>query len=157
MKRSAYLETTVIGYLAMRNSRDVRVAANQLSTHEWWVNHRPDFDIFVSQFVLDECDQGDPSAAVERRIYLNDIPVLDTNRDVEALAYVIATELQIPPKARIDAFHISMAAVHGIQFLLTWNCKHIANPENRPKIERACRDRGMEPPLICTPFDLLEI
>jgi hypothetical protein len=141
----------------MRNSRDVRVAANQLSTHEWWVNHRPDFDIFVSQFVLDECDLGDPSAAAERRIYLNDIPVLDTNRDVEALAYVIATELQIPPKARIDAFHISMAAVHGIQFLLTWNCKHIANPENRPKIERACRDRGMEPPLICTPFDLLEI
>lgn len=157
MKRSAYLETTVIGYLAMRNSRDVRVAANQLSTHEWWVNHRPDFDIFVSQFVLDECDQGDPSAAAERRSYLNDIPVLDTNEDVEALADVIATELQIPPKARIDAFHISMAAVHGIQFLLTWNCKHIANPENRPKIERACRDRGMEPPLICTPFDLLEI
>lgn len=157
MKRSAYLETTVIGYLAMRNSRDVRVAANQLSTHEWWVNHRPDFDIFVSQFVLDECDQGDPSAAAERRIYLNDIPVLDTNEDVEALADVIATELQIPPKARIDAFHISMAAVHGIQFLLTWNCRHIANPENRPKIERACRDRGMEPPLICTPFDLLEI
>ena len=157
MKRSAYLETTVIGYLAMRNSRDVRVAANQISTHEWWVNHRPDFDIFVSQFVLDECDQGDPSAAAERRIYLNDIPVLDTTEDVEALADVIATELQIPPKARIDAFHISMAAVHGIQFLLTWNCKHIANPESRPKIERACRDRGIEPPLICTPFDLLEI
>jgi hypothetical protein len=157
MKRSAYLETTVIGYLSMRSSRDVRVAANQLSTREWWDDHRPDFDIFVSQFVLDECDQGDPSAAAERRLYLNDIPVLDTNEDVEALADVIATELQIPPKARIDAFHISMAAVHGIQFLLTWNCKHIANPENRPKIERACRDRGMEPPLICTPFDLLEI
>ncbi len=157
MKRSACLETTVIGYLAMRSSRDVRVAANQLSTREWWDNHRPDYDIFVSQFVLDECDQGDPSASAERRIYLNDVPVLDTNEDVEALADVIAIELQIPPKARIDAFHISMAAVHGIQFLLTWNCKHIANPENRPKIERACRHSGMEPPLICTPFDLLEI
>ncbi len=126
-------------------------------TREWWDNHRPEFDIFVSQFVLDECEQGDPSAVTERRIYLNDIPVLDTNGDVEALAAVIAAELQIPPKARIDAFHISVAAVYGIQFLLTWNCKHIANPENRPKIERACHDRGMEPPLICTPFDLLEI
>ena len=76
---------------------------------------------------------------------------------MEALAVEVAIELQIPPQARIDAFHISMAAVHGIQFLLTWNCKHIANPENRPRIERACRDRGIEPPLICTPFDLLEI
>ena len=157
MTRSAYLETTVIGYLAMRSSRDVRVAANQLSTREWWDDHRPDFEIFVSQFVLDECDQGDPSAAAERRLYLINIPVLDTNEEVEVLAGVISTELRIPPKARIDAFHISMAAVHGIQFLLTWNCKHIANPENRPKIERACRDRGIEPPLICTPFDLLEI
>lgn len=157
MRRSAYLETTVIGYLAMRSSRDVRVAANQLSTREWWDDHRPEFDIFVSQFVIDECEQGDSSAASERRIYLNDIPVLDMNDNVEALAEVIANELQIPPKARIDAFHISMAAVHGIQFLLPWNCKHIANPENRPKIERACRKRGIEPPLICTPFDLLEI
>ena len=141
----------------MRSSRDVRVAANQLSTREWWDDHRPSFDIFVSQFVLDECDQGDPTAADERRRYLKNIPVLDMIADVEPLADVISNELQIPPKARIDAFHISIAAVHGIQFLLTWNCKHIANPENRPKIERACRDRGMEPPLICTPFDLLEI
>ncbi len=141
----------------MRNSRDVRVAANQLSTREWWDDHRPDFDIFVSQFVLDECDQGDPTGADERRIYLKNIPVLDMNQAVEQLADAISMELQIPPKARIDAFHISMAAVHGVQFLLTWNCKHIANPEHRPRIERACRDRGIEPPLICTPFDMLEI
>jgi hypothetical protein len=77
-------------------------------------------------------------------------------RKWKKLAEVISDVLQIPAKARIDAFHIAMASVHGIQFLLTWNCKHIANPEHRPKIERACRDRGMEPPLICTPFDLLE-
>ncbi len=156
MNRTAYLETTVIGYLAMRSSRDVRVAANQLSTREWWDDHRPKFDLFVSQFVVDECDQGDPKAADERRFFLQNIPILDMNADVETLADVISNALQIPAKARIDAFHISIAAVHGIQFLLTWNCKHIANPENRPKIERACRDRGMEPPLICTPFDLLE-
>jgi hypothetical protein len=118
MKRSAYLETTIIGYLAMRSSRDVRVAANQLSTREWWDDHRPDFDVFVSQFVLDECDQGDPTAADERRNYLRNIPVLDMNEGVEQLADLISVELQIPPKASIDAFHISMAAVHGVQFLL---------------------------------------
>ena len=156
MNRTAYIETTVIGYLAMRSSRDVRVAANQLSTREWWDNHRPKFDLFVSQFVVDECDQGDPSAADERRVFLENIPVLDTNSDVEELADQLSTSLQKPARARIDAFHISIAAVHGIQFLLTWNCKHIANPENRRTIERVCRDSGIEPPLICTPFDLLE-
>jgi hypothetical protein len=156
MKRSVYLETTVIGYLAMRASRDLRVAANQLSTREWWDVHRPNFDLFVSQFVIDECCPGDPKAAEERKFYLENIPVLDANSEVEELAEVISDVLQIPAKARIDAFHIAMASVHGIQFLLTWNCKHIANPEHRPKIERSCRDLGMEPPLICTPFDLLE-
>lgn len=133
------------------------MAANQLSTREWWDDHRPDFEVYVSQFVLDECDQGDPSAAYERRAYLKDIPVLDMNENVEQLAEVISMELQIPLKARIDAIQISMAAVHGVQFLLTWNCKHIANPEHRPRIERSCRDRGIEPPLICTPFDMLKI
>lgn len=156
MKRSVYLETTVIGYIAMRASRDLRVAANQLSTREWWDVHRPNCDVFVSQFVIDECYQGDPKAADERRIYLRNIPVLDANTEVEKLAEVISDVLQIPGKARVDSFHIAVAAVHGRQFLLTWNCKHIANPEHRPKIERACRDLGMEPPLICTPFDLLE-
>jgi len=155
MNRTVYVETTVIGYLAMRNSRDLRVAANQLSTREWWDLHRPNFDVFISQFVIDECFQGDSTAADERRLYLQDIPVLDTNLEVEKLSEVISDVLQIPAKARIDAFHIAVAAVHGIQFLLTWNCKHIANPEFRPKIERACRELGMEPPLICTPFDLL--
>jgi hypothetical protein len=156
MKRSVYLETTIIGYMAMRDSRDLRVAANQLSTREWWDVHRPNFDLFVSQFVIDECCHGDPKAAEERKFYLENITVLDANSEVEKLAEVISDVLQIPAKARIDAFHIAMASVHGIQFLLTWNCKHIANPEHRPKIERSCRDLGMEPPLICTPFDLLE-
>jgi hypothetical protein len=148
--------TTCFHTATVAGLRLLRVAANQLSTREWWDVHRPNFDLFVSQFVIDECRQGDPKAAEERRFYLENIPVLDANSEVEKLAEVISDVLQIPAKARIDAFHIAMASVHGIQFLLTWNCKHIANPEHRPKIERSCRDLGMEPPLICTPFDLLE-
>jgi hypothetical protein len=122
MKRSVYLETTIIGYMAMRDSRDLRVAANQLSTREWWDVHRPNSDLFVSQFVIDECCHGDPKAAEERKFYLENITVLDANSEVEKLAEVISDVLQIPAKARIDAFHIAMASVHGIQFLLTWNC-----------------------------------
>jgi hypothetical protein len=156
MTRSVYLETTIIGYLAMRDSRDIRVASNQLITREWWSNFRHEFDIFVSQFVIDECNEGDPNAAIERRVFLNGLSVLDMNEQVELLAEKIAKSLQIPAKARIDAFHISIAAVHGIELLLTWNCRHIANPENRPKIEQICRATGCEPPVICTPYELLE-
>ena len=116
MKRSVYLETTIIGYMAMRDSRDLRVAANQLSTREWWDVHRPNFDLFVSQFVIDECCQGDPKAAEERRFYLENIPVLDANSEVEKLAEVISDVLQIPAKARIDCFHIATAGTTGETF-----------------------------------------
>lgn len=117
MTRSVYLETTIIGYLAMRDSRDIRVASNQLITREWWTDFRHEFNIFVSQFVIDECKEGDPNAAMERRVFLNGISVLDMNEQVELLAEKIAKSLQIPAKARIDAFHISIAAVHGRQRL----------------------------------------
>lgn len=150
-----YVETTIVGYLAMRPSRDIRVASNQLTTRDWWTDQKHKFDLYVSQFVIDECDDGDPIAADERRQFVIGIPVLDLNDDVEALAEKIAVALQIPKKERIDAFHISMASVHGIELLLTWNCRHIANPENRPKIEQICRASGYEPPVICTPFELL--
>ncbi len=157
MRPSAYLETTVFGYLALRSSRDLRVAANQVSSQEWWDLHRAGFDLFVSQFVIKECQQGDPSAADERRFFWEGIPVLDMNTDAESLAVQLAKGLQLPAKAEMDAFHISIAAVHGIQYLLTYNCTHIANPEYRKIIDRLCRTSGFEPPVICTPFDLLRI
>jgi len=155
MKRSVYLETTVIGYIAMRASRDLRVAANQLSTREWWDVHRPNCDVFVSQFVIDECYQGDPKAADERRIYLRNIPVLDANTEVEKLAELISDVLQIPAKAQVDSFHIAVAAVHGIQFLLTWNCKHIANAQIQGKLAKISLEFGYVLPILCTPYELM--
>ena len=147
----------MIGYLAMRPSRDIRTASNQLTTQEWWSKRRKDFQLCVSRFVLDECLDGDPIAAQERLAFLAGLPLLSVSLEIEALAEVLIKSLQIPQKATLDAFHISIAAVHGVEFLLTWNCTHIANPEHRSKIDGVCRALGFEPPTICTPFDLLGV
>ena len=157
MKPTVYLETTIIGYLAMRVSGVLRIAANQQTTRDWWDNHRASFDLVVSRFVVDECSDGDPVAAQERLAYLEGIPLLEISDDVNALATSLVAGVPLPEKAAIDALHISVAAVNGVEYLLTWNCKHIANPSMRPQIESICRDMGFEPPVICTPQEMLEI
>ena len=156
MKPTVYLETTVIGYLAMRVSGMLRVAANQQTTREWWDTRRQGFELFVSRFVLDECGDGDPVAVEERMVYLEALPVLQTPDDVNVLAESLVAGVPLPETAVIDALHIAVAAVNGVEYLLTWNCKHIANPSLRPRIERVCREMGYEPPVICTPQELLE-
>lgn len=157
MKPSVYLETTIIGSSAMRVSGVLRVAANQQITRDWWDNHRGDFELFVSRFVVDECSDGDPVAAQERLAYLDGIPLLAISDDVNALATALLAGVPLPEKAAIDALHISVAAFNGVEYMVKWNCKHIANPSMRPKIERICREMGIEPPVICTPQELLEI
>ncbi|NLS93534.1 MAG: type II toxin-antitoxin system VapC family toxin [Planctomycetaceae bacterium] len=157
MKPTVYLETTIIGYLAMRVSGVLRIAANQQTTRDWWDDHRESFNLVVSRFVVDECSDGDPVAAHERLAYLEGIPLLEICEDVDSLATALVGGVPLPEKAAIDALHISVAAVNGVEYLLTWNCKHIANPSLRPQIEYICREAGFEPPVICTPQELLEI
>ena len=157
MKPTVYLETTIIGYLAMRVSGLLRVAANQQTTRDWWDTDREHFDLFVSRFVVDECADGDPVAAQERLMYLQGIPLLQVPDDVNALAEALLAGVPLPEKAAIDALHISVTAVNGVEYLLTWNCKHIGNPSLRPRIDRLCREMGYEPPVICMPQELLEI
>lgn len=157
MKPTVYLETTIIGYLAMRVSGVLRVAANQQTTRDWWDNHRQGCDPYVSRFVVNECSDGDPAAAQDRLAYLEGIPLLQVPDDANSLADSLIARVPLPEKAAIDALHISVAAVNGVEYLLTWNCKHIANPAMRPRIERICREMGYEPPVICTPQELLEI
>lgn len=157
MKPTVYLETTVIGYLAMRSSSLLRVAADQQTTLDWWDNYRHQYDLVVSRFVVEECSAGDPVAAQERLVYLDGIPLLPVSKEVDLLAESLLADVPLPAKARIDAFHISVAAVNGVQYLLTWNCRHIANPSLRSQIERVCRERNCELPVICTPDELLEI
>ena len=157
MKPTVYLETTIIGYLAMRVSGVLRIAANQQTARDWWENHRPQYDSFISRFVVDECSEGDPAAAQERLAYLEGIPLLEVPDDVNSLAESLIAGVPMPETAGIDALHIGVAAVNGIQYLITWNCKHLANPALRPRIELLCREMGFEPPVICTPQELLEI
>ena len=157
MKPTVYLETSVIGYLAMRVSSVLRVAANQQTTRDWWDNRRGQYDVFVSRFVVYECSQGDPVAAQERLVYLEGVPLLQVPVEADALAESLLREVPLPENAATDAMHIAVAAVNGIEYLLTWNCRHIANPSLRLRIENVCREKGYEAPVICTPQELLEI
>jgi predicted nucleic acid-binding protein len=153
---TVYLETTVIGYLTSRPSRDLVVAAHQQLTRDWWDIHRTSYDLFVSEAVIAECGAGDPQAAQERLDRLANLPVLDVTGEVEDLADRLVQGIPLPAKANIDALHVALATVHGIDFLLTWNCTHIANAALQHKIEAVCRAAGYNCPTICTPQQLME-
>jgi hypothetical protein len=153
---SVYLETTVVSYLTARPSRDLIVRAHQQITRAWWRTRRSAFDLFISPLVLQEAGDGDPQAARRRLAALARIPVLAAVPGALAVANALRNRGPIPPRAAADAMHIAIAAAHGVEYLLTWNCAHIANAQMRPNIERLCREEGFEPPILCTPEELLE-
>jgi hypothetical protein len=156
MKPRVYLETTIPSYLTAWPSRDVVMAGHQQTTREWWETRRRDFDLFVSQFVVDEASLGDADAARRRLESLADVPLLDVSDEIYALASELVRGVPLPAKAAADSLHIAIATVHGLDYLLTWNCAHIANATLRGRIETVCRDAGYEPPIICTPEELLK-
>jgi hypothetical protein len=156
MAARVYLETTIPSYLTAWLSRDLVMAAHQQTTNEWWETRRQDFELFISQFVLDEVSLGDAEAAKRRLAVLVDVPLLDASEDVYTLATELMNRVPLPPKAAADSLHIAIAAVHGMDYLLTWNCTHIANATLRGTIEMVCRESGYEPPVICTPEELLK-
>jgi hypothetical protein len=156
MNATIYLETSIIGYLASRPSRDLITAANQQLTREWWDDHREKYDLYVAEPVVAECSAGDPQAAQQRLELIGAIPVLDVTQDAEDLAKELVKQIPLPENAEIDALHIGIATVNGINYLLTWNCAHIANAAWQAQIEAICRAAGFEPPTICTPQQLME-
>lgn len=156
MKPKVYLETTVVSYLTAWPSRDLVRAAHQQITKEWWRSRRSEFDLFVSQIVLEEAGGGDVEAATERLKTIRDIPILELNREAISFSKELMKKTLLPEKASVDALHIAIAVFGGMDILLTWNCTHIANATLRTKIERFCRSKGLEPPVICTPEELLE-
>jgi len=155
MNASVYIETSVASYLTARPSRDVRAAACQNITADWWDKRRSEFDLFISEIVVAEASRGNAEAASRRLNALDGIPELRISDEARALARAMLNDGSFPPKAEIDALHVAVAAVNGIEYLLTWNCTHIANAVMRPRIEQACRENGFEPPVICTPSELL--
>jgi hypothetical protein len=155
MKARVYLETTIPSYLTAWPSRDLIQAAHQQLTREWWEKRREQFELFISQVVLRECQAGDPTAAAARLEILQGLPLPEQTDEATKLAQALLQEVPLPERAAVDALHIAVAAVHGMEYLLTWNCAHIANVEFRNPIESVCRTHGYEPPAICTPEELL--
>ncbi len=155
MKPTVYLETSFVGYLTARPARDVIVLANQQLTREWWEQRREDFELFTSAHVQFEAGAGDTEAARERLAVLEDIESLALTQEAGRLAEALLSGHAIPEKAAEDALHVAIAATSGMDFLLTWNCKHIANAVLRNLIAEVCRSNGYVAPTICTPAELL--
>ena len=155
MKPRVYLETTIPSYLTAWPSRDLVRAARQQITRDWWDRRRAEFELYISQVVLRECQAGDATAAAERLKILQDLPLLEQTEEATRLAQALVDRVPLPERAAVDALHVAIAAVHGVDYLLTWNCTHIANATLRDPIESVCRENGYEPPAICTPDELL--
>jgi hypothetical protein len=146
MKQSLYMETTIPSYLTSRSSRDLIIAGHQQVTKEWWEKRSGAFEIYISQLVVDEASAGDPDAARERMLIVRDFAMLDITPEVEHLASAILAAGILPRKAATDAAHIAIAAVHGIDFLLTWNCAHIANAVIAKAVANICWQYDWETP-----------
>ena len=156
MTLKVYLETTIVSYLTARPSRDLITAAHQQITQQWWQTQRARFDLFVAPPVMQEAQAGDPDAAARRIAALQGIPLLTLSEEAAGLVQALIEPGPLPANAVVDALHIAIATVNGMHYLLTWNCTHIANAAIRSDIEDVCRARGYEPPVICTPEELLE-
>ena len=153
-KPAVYLETSVVSYSTARPGRDLVVAGRQQITREWFALRAKTYELFVSQLVVREAMGGDEVAARERAAFLKGIPQLAITDAAGDLAAKLVESGAVPRKAAEDALHIAIAAVHGVEYLPTWNCKHIANATMRQAIEGECRDAGYAPPVICTPEEL---
>jgi len=151
-----YIETSIVSYLRQRPSGEVITAARQLLTHRWWEEERPNYDLVTSQYVIDEAADGDPQLAQERLDSLEGIPLLQLGPEIDAIAEEIMARAILPPKAQVDALHIATTAHHRIDYLLTWNCAHIANARILPGIHGVLSDLNCFVPIICTPEEMVD-
>lgn len=156
MKPTVYIETSVVSYLTARPSRDVVVAAYQEITRQWWRDASDRFQLVASELVITEAGSGDPDAARARLQALESITLIGVTAEAEKLGRKLLDEQAVPNQAVADAAHISVAVANGVNYLVTWNFRHIANAAMRAGIERVCRRAGYEPPVMCTPNELLE-
>ena len=154
--KTVYIETSVISYLASKASNDYLMKACQQATHTWWNDHRHRYELFTSPLVVMEAGRGDPKISQKRIDYLKDIPELHITPEIRDMAEVLIKQGALPKKAEADGLHIAIAAIHRIDLLLTWNCRHIDNPSTKPIIRSVCMIEGYKYPEICTPIELLE-
>ena len=155
MKESIYLETTIISYYSSRPNRDIVIAGHQQITKDFIDKSALQYDIFVSELVIEECKSGDKEAAILRLELLKTFNLLELNDAALSLAKSLVSSKIVPNQYAEDALHIALATMHGMDYLVTWNCKHIANAHIRNKLEKAIRNHGYVLPVICTPEELM--
>lgn len=156
-KPKVYIETSVISYYAGNPSRDLIILAHQHLTTMWWEKALPKVELYISEFVRTEIIKGDQTASKKRLEACKLFSVLATSPELESLAEDYFRKLQLPAAAKLDAYHIACATIYQLDYLLTWNCAHIANATLKKQIEKINESFGFETPVICTPEELLEV
>ena len=157
MNPTVYIETSIISYLTARTSKDLILATHQQLTLEWWQDVRPLVDCSVSPFVIQEISRGDRSAAQKRLDAISDLPVLGGNPEIQALSQTYFTKIGLPEKARLDATHLAAATWHEMDYLLSWNCKHIVTGRVQKTITEINHFLELKTPILCTPEALMEV
>ncbi len=150
-----YIETSIVSYASAWPSRDIETAARQQQARDWWAIERLKFELVTSQLTLDEAAAGDVVAAADRLKLLEGLPLVEINTDAEELAARLLAAHTMPQKAVADALHVAAAALGGVRYLLTLNCKHIANAHELPRIYEILDGEGLGQLLICTPTEFL--
>jgi predicted nucleic acid-binding protein len=156
MKPTVYVETTVISYLVAKPSRDLITAAHQQITYAWWETALPLFDAFISPMVMEEITRGDTEAVRLRLESVSSFPLLEVLPEVRSLAEAYFSAVEIPEKARADSYHLALAAWHGMDYLVSWNCTHIVSGRVKRIVEEVNSTYGIRSPIICTPEELME-
>ncbi len=155
MKKRVHIETSIVSYLTARPTRDLIRMAHQQITLEWWEQYRREFSLHVPQLVLDEAARGDPDAARRRNAAIRALPLLPLTDEAIVLAERLVGSGLIDEKAATDALHLGVATAHRMDFLLTWNCRHLANARVLTEIGRFLRTMAYELPFVCTPEELM--
>ncbi len=155
MADSIYIETTIPSLYVARASGYLVEAARQQLTRRWWDDFRHEFEAVCSQTVLDECGRGDAAMAEKRLGLLSGLPLLDLTEDVTRAAEALLEAEIVPRNAADDAIHIAVASVHKVDYLLTWNCRHLANPRILRRVSTCLDHLGFQASLICTPEEMM--
>ena len=155
MNKSVYIESSVISYLTARPSRDLVIAGHQAVTAEWWNERRLRYDVYVSPLVVEEISAGDASAAEDRLRVIADIPSVTIAAEAESLASALLASNAVPANSARDALHVAIAATQGIDYLITWNFRHIINASTRTMVVNVVSDFGLVCPVLCSPEELM--
>lgn len=150
-----YIETTIVSYLVARPSRDVVVAGHQQTTADWWAKRRGEFICVVSDFLVTEISRGDAAPLGARLRLVEGLPRLQTTPEVLDLARRFVAAGALPRNSEGDALHVALAVAGRVNYLLTWNCAHLANAQLLGRMHEVASKAGWRLPVICTPDELM--